>query len=642
MKKSLLIFILLYSFISFSQKYNYHKTIDDILIHINKSEYSNASLIVDSVLELESKILKNDNKKGFTFLAKIYGFKGQVEWMIGNPKIDSFFLKSVFYATKNKDSITIGKCFFNLGLIYEIQSDYPTSINYYIKCLPFLHNDCALLSRTLDNIGYSLSLTEKNNEAYLYIHKAYKVALKCNDKHQIANIYNSIAAFFIKTKQHNDSVIYYSDKAIELGNKINNKEVLSIANSNYADFYHQNKDYQKSIEYNLLSLAESKELNNLESEAESLQNLGYAYQQLNEYNLALNYYSKTLIIADKINAITIKTEVLKELSTIYEILGNHKKSLFYFKEFSAIKDSLVGIEKTKAFDDILIKYETEKITSEKELIEKEKVIVENKNEKNKNYLIGSILISTLLVLAFVFLIQRVNARKKAQIIALELSDTKKRLALEKEQRKSELKALKSQMNPHFIFNALNSIKDLVLQGNVDSSYSYITKFSNLVRKTLNHSNQEFISFEDEIKLLELYLTIEKLRFKKDFTFNIVANNIEDVNIPPMLIQPFIENALIHGLLHKEGLKTLSIKFELDEELICTIKDNGVGRLKSEEINQRKKGKEKSFSVNAIQQRFSLFKETFGNKIGIKYIDNTEDDLVIGTTVILKIPFVNRF
>ncbi len=128
---------------------------------------------------------------------------------------------------------------------------------------------------------------------------------------------------------------------------------------------------------------------------------------------------------------------------------------------------------------------------------------------------------------------------------LELSKNDKILA-------SNLKALQAQMNPHFIFNALNSIQTLVLQGNVDSSYDYINKFATLIRETLNSSEQEYISLKKEIETLETYLKLEKLRFREDFDFEInYPTEIPEREIPPMLIQPFIENAVKHGLFHKE-------------------------------------------------------------------------------------------
>ncbi|MES2799789.1 MAG: histidine kinase [Bacteroidota bacterium] len=207
---------------------------------------------------------------------------------------------------------------------------------------------------------------------------------------------------------------------------------------------------------------------------------------------------------------------------------------------------------------------------------------------------------------------------------------------------SKLTAIQSQMNPHFIFNSLNSIQDLVLKGDVENSYSYITTFSNLVRRTLNYSEKDFIDFEQEIKLLELYLSLEKLRFKKDFNYSITYENVDDIMIPPLLVQPFIENALVHGLLHKEGEKRLKITFELKDVLICTVEDNGVGREKSRAIKMRQRSEHESFSGKAIQNRFEILSSVFNGSFGYQYEDLFEHGEGVGTRVVLKIPVRHKF
>lgn len=207
---------------------------------------------------------------------------------------------------------------------------------------------------------------------------------------------------------------------------------------------------------------------------------------------------------------------------------------------------------------------------------------------------------------------------------------------------SKLVAIQSQMNPHFIFNSLNSIQDLVLKGDIDNSYTFITKFSNLVRRTLNYSAKDFIEFEQEIKLIELYLSLEKLRFKSTLEYTVEVNSVEDIFIPPMLIQPFIENALLHGLLHKEGLKKLKIRFWLEECLICEIEDNGVGRVRAREIKLRQNSEYESFSGAAIKRRFELLSQHFKGELGFRYEDLYEEGMATGTRVILSIPVKRRF
>lgn len=207
---------------------------------------------------------------------------------------------------------------------------------------------------------------------------------------------------------------------------------------------------------------------------------------------------------------------------------------------------------------------------------------------------------------------------------------------------SRLTAIQSQMNPHFIFNSLNSIQDLVLKGDIDNSYTYITTFSNLVRRTLNYSEKDFIEFDQEIKLIELYLSLEKLRFKDDIDFSIQTIQAEDIMIPPMLIQPFIENALVHGLLHKEGEKKLTIQFKLTDVLICEIIDNGVGRKKAMEIKNRHRANQESFAVNAIKRRFNILKDHFNGELGFEMEDLGTEEHVEGTKVTLRIPIKKKY
>lgn len=242
-----------------------------------------------------------------------------------------------------------------------------------------------------------------------------------------------------------------------------------------------------------------------------------------------------------------------------------------------------------------------------------------------------ILLAVTLFLGVVFLVYRwqINIQRKKSKQINELNASK-------------LTAIQSQMNPHFIFNSLNSIQDLVLKGDVDKSYTFITKFSNLIRRTLNYSDKDFIEFEQEIKLIELYLSLEKLRFKENLNYSIDADAIDDITVPPMLIQPFIENALIHGLLHKEGLKQITIKFELNDVLKCIIEDNGVGREKAKEIKLRQKADHESFSSQAIKKRFSILSNHFNGELGFKYDDLYSNGEACGTRVTLFIPFKHKF
>lgn len=207
--------------------------------------------------------------------------------------------------------------------------------------------------------------------------------------------------------------------------------------------------------------------------------------------------------------------------------------------------------------------------------------------------------------------------------------------LEKRMANSQLAALKSQMNPHFMFNALNSIQDLVLQQDTNNAQLYLGKFSDLTRKVLEGSGKEFISLEQEVDMLSLYLELEKLRFGSELRYELIVDeqlDIDHTQIPSMIIQPFVENALKHGLLHKHGIKELTIDFAVSKnQIICTIADNGIGRKASAEINARKK-KYQSFATQATTERLRLLNEFYKLNITLQIID-----LEQGTKVVVQIP-----
>ncbi len=217
---------------------------------------------------------------------------------------------------------------------------------------------------------------------------------------------------------------------------------------------------------------------------------------------------------------------------------------------------------------------------------------------------------------------------------------KRRSELKQNLIQSQLTALKSQMNPHFFFNTLNSLQDLILLKDLKQTNYYLGKFSTLMRMVLNVSEKNEISLREEIELLDIYLELEKLRFGDEFLYEINASKItnqHEITIPPLLLQPFVENAIKHGLLHKKGDKKLTIEFEYDNHLICVITDNGVGRTKSAEINNRQQRGHKSFATGATIKRIDLLNKFHNKDFKIEIIDLGNTTNPQGTKVLIHIP-----
>ncbi len=228
------------------------------------------------------------------------------------------------------------------------------------------------------------------------------------------------------------------------------------------------------------------------------------------------------------------------------------------------------------------------------------------------------------------------------IFVVRINILKKRNRIEQDLRVSQLTALKAQMNPHFVFNALNSIQEYVLLHQTKLANDYLGKFARLMRKTLDLSNQMEISLAEEISLLDLYLELEAIRFEDSFSYLVEVDeqlDTEYIMIPSMIIQPYVENAIKHGLLHKKEGRELKLSFKAVEGAVeCHVIDNGIGIKASMAINARRKQTHKSFSTSAIQKRLELLNKDWPNKIEVKTIDLTDEiTQATGTHVKLIIP-----
>lgn len=222
--------------------------------------------------------------------------------------------------------------------------------------------------------------------------------------------------------------------------------------------------------------------------------------------------------------------------------------------------------------------------------------------------------------------------------------TIEKMELEKNLRNSMLTAIRAQMNPHFFYNALNTIQSFIFSDDKRNASTYLVKMSRLTRLILEMSEKEAITLDEEVEALKLYLELEQIRFGNDFTYeiNIAANtDSELVKIPSMIVQPYVENAIKHGLLHKQGLKKLVVDFTRVNGTLCaTIDDNGIGRERAAEIKQPMKIKHQPFSTNANSKRIELLNKERDKSIGVVYTDKKDkENNPLGTTVTISIPLV---
>jgi len=197
------------------------------------------------------------------------------------------------------------------------------------------------------------------------------------------------------------------------------------------------------------------------------------------------------------------------------------------------------------------------------------------------------------------------------------------------------------MNPHFIFNSLNSINNFILQNNPDQASEYLTKFSKLMRQIAANTKTEWILLKDELQSLRIYLELEKLRSDNKFEVHFCIDedlNTETIFVPPLLLQPYIENALWHGLSHKKENKNLELTVnQKANALVFRIQDNGVGRKKSMELKSLYRKEHKSKGMELLSKRFSLLSKEYGAEIKITVTDLMNSGEAMGTLVEITLP-----
>jgi LytS/YehU family sensor histidine kinase len=272
------------------------------------------------------------------------------------------------------------------------------------------------------------------------------------------------------------------------------------------------------------------------------------------------------------------------------------------------------------------RYEAEK--SQKEL-----EIVSLKLRNNRVVIFSLIGLSVILIVGALLFVQRNRYRANQRIEAMN-------------HKISELNQqnLRQQMNPHFIFNTLNSIQYYVFQQDKIAANDYMSKFATLMRKTLENSRQTAIPINDELDALKLYLELESLRFKQRFEWNIEVDEEVDTLIykmPTMLIQPYVENAISHGLMQKEGKGYVHIALHhVNGSLMCTVEDNGIGRARAAELKKHRKGRHNSLGTTITESRLKLVNELYGNKMQVNYVDKVDiNGNASGTRVEITIPII---
>ncbi len=558
-----------------------------------------------------------------------------------------------------------------LGVIYRNVSHYQKSIEQHKEAVRLAEQieNAELNIISLNNVGVAFRRMDLVKPALDYHARAldmaravanpnevitYNIAVSQNS---IGNIYLVLEQYDLAIKQFQKSLLIEKQTGNRLGLAINYQNI-GFAYEAKGQFETALRNFKLSLDYNnqidsdlgrvicYNSIGEvyikqkklddakiiiQKALNKALSIGDqfyialSYINLGWILEEMGQFKASEDYLKKGMSVAKTYSLNLSEVEAGKHLADLYEKSGKHDQAYQYYKNAVELEKTINNDNNLRYVNDVIIQYENTAKNREIAELANENELVKSKLERNKTIFWYSILILAVIAASLISIYRNRRLLQEKQILTLEQD------------------MLRSQMNPHFIFNSLNSIKLYIINNEKENAVYYLNKFSKLIRKILVASSEKESTLEDELDTMQLYMNIENIRFSNEIDFKItVADEINPsvIKVPSLILQPFLENALWHGLSSKKDDKTITLDvYRTSEDLInIAITDNGIGRKQAQKINNDKLLKRKSVGIAITKARLSNFSRGYTSEYSISIDDLFDkEERPIGTRVLVKIP-----
>ena len=573
------------------------------------------------------------NKKqlsdAYSVLGDVYMNLKQYDLASSNYRMAVDYSTSIFYKLK-------------LAKAYFLNFDYSKSQELYNSLLEDSEIGSMQKIEIYEGLGDNYYKINQLNKSFNEYQTALTLAKRLSNSAKVSDL-NAKISSVLEAKGETvkaESYLLSSQKSVQ--KKEPQKAVIESQRA--ANFYSRNKNIDKEVAQRQATLKnlEDADLDEVivEDEDKALTkskaklDLGNAYIKQNKLDKAIPLLEESAAEAESSNDIETQKDAIQKLSEVYVSLGNDDKALSNYKKYVSLVDKLYKQKENEIKEVVNLNKDLSEKQNRITSLEKDRELSESKlqlyqsenrltieNERRQRIIIYALLAGLLLLLFSLFWMFKSNRQRRLANNLL------------------ALKSLRSQMNPHFIFNALNSVNSFIAQNDERTANRYLTDFSTLMRSVLVNSEEDFISLTKELELLNLYLKLEHSRFKDKFDYELnVDDRIEQdlFQIPPMLLQPYIENAVWHGLRYKKekGFLKVALFKKDDETIIIEITDNGIGRTKSAELKTEHQKKQQSKGLNNIKQRIKILNEMYKDKVDV-LIEDLYDDKT-GTKVILTL------
>lgn len=523
-------------------------------------------------------------------------------------KSEEYFIKSKNIYEKLNDKQNLEKVIRKLAQSQENQNKLKSAQNNYQKASKIGYSKSKRSLNANDASRLSSPAPENKADAIL---SNIQISEKENNKQDLAASYSQMADVNIENKN-----IPKAEENLNTAYQISKEQAPQQAlaiNQKLTNFYVDNKDFDKAIEAKKSVLKENFVKENSQKKVEQIQELAEIYIKKNDPKEAIVLLKNAYDIALQKGHTLEAQKSVKKLDSLYNISENTDASVKLYRDFLGKLPDLVS--KDRSLVDNKILEDTEQKISQ--LLQEKKLKDELIRKKNIfNYsLIGVLVLLTGLII-FIF-----RTLKKVQI----------------KNKKIALQSLRREMNPHFIFNSLNSVNHFIATNNELEANQYLTKFSKLMRGVMENSSEDFIPFQQELDLLQNYLALEKTRFADKFDYEIEVDeslNTQNLKVPGMLIQPFLENAVWHGLRYRTDKGFLSLKFTKNNDLLkITIKDNGIGIEESKKQKTEHQKTREGRGMKNTLERIRLLNDLYKKNI-ICTVKDSENGVFVEVSMII--------
>ncbi len=607
--------------------------------YISKRLRSNPSQF-NALIDSANVYLKTDAEKSIQFVtealsvssstkenAEVYETLGTIyfEWKQYDLSVSNYRI-----SLQNKDANGVK---LQLAKAYEFNNNYQESISTYESI-----DQSALSNWQLVTLHEGLGDVYIKTKEYNAALNSYKKGLAIAQEHlitpKITDLNSKIAKTYEASGELSEAESYFKN-SLNLASKENKKraatEIVAVA-----DFQNRNRAYDKEIELRKQALTEIEDIetdsvfDNESAITPQKQNykIGSAYALQKDFKNAIPYLEKSIEEADDKEDLVVQKDATRKLSEVYRDAGEFDKAFSTAKTYERLVDELY-IKKEQEISqaarlskDLAVKQNRiNSLESDRALSESKYELTTERNKRQKLIIYSLVGGVFLLLVAGYFMLKNIKQQKlNNNLLAL--------------------KSLRSQMNPHFIFNALNSVNSFIATNDERTANKYLSDFSLLMRAVLENSEEDFIPLEKEIELLQLYTKLEHFRFKDKFDYEITVDDtiaINEFQIPPMLLQPYIENAVWHGLRYKKEYGHLKIAIEKvdDFEIKISISDNGIGRERSKALKTEHQQKQNSKGMGNIKKRIEILNEMYKDKVDV-FIDDYQNAEDPGTQVVVTL------